>query len=797
MENSNGIKMKFCSHQKHVYKDNELLVNIKDLGPNVKEGDIIEIYQLEEDEHQPRLLLQIPRYGEDSQFVKDTISVDQNIASTFQLRSYKDVIVNKVDPKSVALELLELTFKDQYLGRSDMWRLKKSLINTVVYLKKTIEFCNKSIRCQTYEMWVLGEKVACGVVTEDTKNEKCNHDVTIVLFSRTYYKASSIEEFPPYMRECLLQDYQGRFYEDFYRVAVQSERYEDWMPILSLLRQLFHRYLDDVLNYHASPDYDIPEASFERTGQMSVVVTPGVGVFEVDRELTNITKQRIIDNGVGSDLVCLGEQPLHAVPLLKFHRKRDSFKSDDYSMPHTWINLSFYSSKKRVPGSGEFVPRIKVPQDILKLIEDEGENPIFATINTTNWRTSGCGDEHSFPNSVFDYDAYDAQVFKIPTNQHNRAYRSLQRTPARKKTTSQSSSQPPPRISFQRKLSDPDLYRYVEPIIGSMNNKVDNVSNILGKSPAINIPSKMSDGKACSHSFGALNIEGVNLNDKKFSSQSEFEDISSSIVNKIGSSGTGSPNEFSQAVVHKVPLRPGRSLINPFNPSHVTIKLTSNRRRWIHTFPKGPTGVLIQQHHYQVSPINISDDDEDGSTDSFGGGGDLEELKLKNRHNDHRSRDSLNVDEAILNDRPLPPSGRKCTSSINEGGGYHPAGVSVSSSVASTRGTNSPQKAPLYSQGVQPPPMPGLAPNSASMQINKQATLLWGATGEQEWKAEITTGVDWKSLTLPACLPLTTDYFPDKQSLQYDYEVAANYSRLPDAFHDIFNEMVSQRLSQD
>lgn len=89
-------------------------------------------------------------------------------------------------------------------------------------------------------------------------------------------------------------------------------------------------------------------------------------------------------------------------------------------MPHTWINLSFYSSKKRVPGSGEFVPRIKVPQEILKLIEDEGESPVFATINTTNWRTSGCGDEHSFPNPVFDYDAYDAQVFKIPTNQHNR-----------------------------------------------------------------------------------------------------------------------------------------------------------------------------------------------------------------------------------------------------------------------------------------------------------------------------------------------------------------------------------------
>jgi hypothetical protein len=49
-------------------------------------------------------------------------------------------------------------------------------------------------------------------------------------------------------------------------------------------------------------------------------------------------------------------------------------------------------------------------------------------------------------------------------------------------------------------------------------------------------------------------------------------------------------------------LRPSRALINPFDPSHVTIKLTSNRRRWTHIFPKGPTGVLIQQHHYQAVP---------------------------------------------------------------------------------------------------------------------------------------------------------------------------------------------------
>lgn len=54
----------------------------------------------------------------------------------------------------------------------------------------------------------------------------------------------------------------------------------------------------------------------------------------------------------------------------------------------------------------------------------------------------------------------------------------------------------------------------------------------------------------------------------------------------------------------KMMPRSGRALINPFAPSHVTIKLTSNRRRWTHIFPKGPTGVLIQQHHYQAVPTN-------------------------------------------------------------------------------------------------------------------------------------------------------------------------------------------------
>lgn len=74
------------------------------------------------------------------------------------------------------------------------------------------------------------------------------------------------------------------------------------------------------------------------------------------------------------------------------------------------------------------------------------------------------------------------------------------------------------------------------------------------------------------------------------------------------------------------------------------------------------------------------------------------------------------------------------------------------------------------------------------------------------------SGVDWKSLTIPACLPITTDYFPDDICLKTDYlfsdynllpdDVNADYAqqravyRKPLTTQEVFRELVSQRLSQ-
>lgn len=724
--------------------------------------------------------------------------MENNVATMFQLRTFADVYMNVVDPVDVALDSVELTFKDQYLGRSEMWRLKNSLVHTCVYMNKKIEFCGGSIRCQVYEMWSQGDRVACGVITNDTKvvfrsstsmvylfiqmssemwdfdihgdlyfekavngfladlfqkwkKNGSNHEVTIVLFSRTFYNANNLEEFPSHMRECLQHDYRGRFYEDFYRVVVQNERFEDWSNVLVQLRKLFTDYQKIVLEYHQKPGVSIPKAmnstaaqgnflevlnmslnvfekhyldrSFDRTGQLSVVITPGVGVFEVDRELTNVTKQRIIDNGVGSDLVCVGEQPLHAVPLLKFHNKDTSINApDDYSMPH-WINLSFYSTNKKIPYS-TFIPRIKLPQRVSKQSMESGKLQCKSKLLQED-------PNECLHNTLFDYDAYDAQVFQLPSVHTS----NLQRVTTRTKKTSVASMETHNNAHMlkllKRKMSDPDIHH---PPPESHSPPA------ATRSAAISIPSRTDDI--------ASSESNEEVNESRISVKSDLTDseISPPFRPVVGSAGS-STNTISQPTT----IRPSRALINPFDPSHVTIKLTSNRRRWTHIFPKGPTGVLIQQHHYQAVPTKMCSESQSDATSTISGS--PMEHDISNSNQDHTKNKP----------QRLNPSADKSGN-------------------------------PTFSTD------------------NKSLTLLWGATGEQEWTPALTTGVDWKSLTIPACLPITTDYFPDKRSLQNDY-VVSDYNLLPDDVNtdfaqqraiykkplttaEVFKELVSQRLAQ-
>uniref|UniRef100_A0A8C3ESP1 GATOR1 complex protein DEPDC5 n=1 Tax=Corvus moneduloides TaxID=1196302 RepID=A0A8C3ESP1_CORMO len=733
--------------------DDELVVNPK-VFLQIKLGDVVEIWFLD---------------------------VDQTVAQVFRLRPYQDVHVNVVDPKEVTLDLVELTFKDQYIGRGDMWRLKKSLVSTCAYVTQKVEFAG--IRAQAGELWVKSEKVTCGYISEDTrvvfrstsamvyifiqmscemwdfdiygdlyfekavngfladlftkwKEKNCSHEVTVVLFSRTFYEAKSIDEFPETHRASIRQDHEGRFYEDFYKVVVQNERREEWTSLLVTIKKLFIQYPVLVRLEQAEgfpPGYNSTSAqgnyleainlsfnvfdkhyinrNFDRTGQMSVVITPGVGVFEVDRLLMILTKQRMIDNGIGVDLVCMGEQPLHAVPLFKLHNRcgpGDSRMGDDYNIPH-WINHSFYTSKSQLL-CNSFTPRIKLA----------GRKPLMEKAKNNRDASLGAPKdaENALPIQV-DYDGYDAQVFRLPgpsRAQRCTTFRSVRERESRTRKSSSSydvSCSP----SLQSRTLPPEEVRSQ----ASDDSSLGKISNILM------IPRPHLHQCEVSSSLGYTSTRDFLEN----TLESQQRDSSAPGRFHVGSA---------ESMLH---IRPGgyapqRALINPFAPSRMPMKLTSNRRRWMHTFPVGPSGEAIQIHHQTRQ--NMAEMQGSGQQDLTHSSAELLELAY---------HEATGVNLKTQNKDALEDA--------------------VS---------NSPD--PILTLSA-PPVVPGFC---------------------------CTVGVDWKSLTTPACLPLTTDYFPDRQSLQNDYTEGC-YDLLPEADIDrrdeegvqmtaqqVFEEFICQRLMQ-
>uniref|UniRef100_A0A3Q2Y6N2 DEP domain containing 5, GATOR1 subcomplex subunit n=1 Tax=Hippocampus comes TaxID=109280 RepID=A0A3Q2Y6N2_HIPCM len=776
--------------------DDEVVVNPK-IFPQICLGDIIEIAH-PTDEFSP-LLLQVKSLKEDLQ--KETISVDQAVAQAFRLRAYQDVVVNIVDPKDVTLDLMEVTFKDQYIGRGDMWRLKKNLVRTCAYVSQKVEYAG--IRSQASELWVKGEKVTCGYISEDTrvvfrstsamvyifiqmscemwdfdiygdlyfekavngflsdlfgkwKDKNCSHEVTVVLFSRTFYSAKSKDEFPEHLRASVQQDHEGHFYEDFYRVVAQNERRDEWTSLLVTVKNLFIQYPVLVRLKEADgfpPGYNSTSAqgnylealnlsfnvfdkhyinrNFDRTGQMSVVITPGVGVFEVDRLLMILTKQRMIDNGIGVDLVCLGEQPLHAVPLFKLHNKStpDSSVGNDYNLPH-WINHSFYTSKSQ-NSFNTFIPRMKLA----------GHKRHYEKLKKGTEQTLSIQKEceNGLPIPV-DYDAYDSQVFRLPGPSL------IQRSPTsrmvRGKERSGKKSCGSADVSTGMGASPPLCFAGADEQHSlTSDDSLGPVANmfLIPRMPSMVYEVSSSLGYTCT-------VESQ-------------RDSSAPARFTVGSAE-------STLYIQPGGYTPQRALINPFTPTRIPMKLTSNRRRWMHTFPLDPLGEAIQIHH-------------------------------QTRQSIAELQDSCQRDHAHTSSEPLEVAYQEAT-------GSH-----------ALNPTRSPPFL-LFSNVFHFVKWPYLI--KILLRFNLMYYEFWVChlniiATHRVPKKQIPSfccavGVDWKSLTTPACLPLTTDYFPDRQMLQSDYTEGC-YDLLPHSDLErredespgmtatqVFEEFICQRLMQ-
>ena len=318
-----------------------------------------------------------------------SLSILKSIADTFDLQARKEVYVTRMTRlELMTVEFVTLNVKDQYLSRSDMWRLRMSLIDTALYVGKRVNFCGNAVRVITRELVDSeGDYRLSGRVGETTKvlfrsesaiiflliqmsremwqfdedgdlymekaiygclpdlfrqwtTANTSHTLCIVLFNRMWLKNThgTIDE----MRESTDN---RRSFEDCVRVVVEWEHRNDWTSILPLLRQECFNYLHNLpdsckegINSSASEgnvlemlnlcmnvaDRHILNSDRDCTVISMILVTPTSAFFEVDPDWLRLTKKRMVDRGIGCDFFCLSKPPLHIVPLLRLKERREN-----------------------------------------------------------------------------------------------------------------------------------------------------------------------------------------------------------------------------------------------------------------------------------------------------------------------------------------------------------------------------------------------------------------------------------------------------------------------------------------
>ncbi|CDS82039.1 related to IML1-subunit of the Seh1-associated complex [Sporisorium scitamineum] len=217
------------------------------------------------------------------------ISVSKNIAANYGFYNRAEAILSRVPKDDFVIDHVELYFRDQYVGRAEMWRVFQNLEDTCVYCGQKVTLAG-SVRVTIGRIFIKEKKVTSGYVSASTKAifrsesakynlfiqlakemwefdedgeiyyEKAlqgfipellrrwravptNHILTVILFARVHYEESELHMLEGPIR----QDAKGRFYIDYYKVVVDLESNCNWDAVMTMLKEEFFRFQHDIL----------------------------------------------------------------------------------------------------------------------------------------------------------------------------------------------------------------------------------------------------------------------------------------------------------------------------------------------------------------------------------------------------------------------------------------------------------------------------------------------------------------------------------------------------------------------
>ncbi|KAJ2767331.1 vacuolar membrane-associated protein iml1, partial [Coemansia nantahalensis] len=292
------------------------------------------------------ILLRVGELRRDTQQIQASISIHAVQALWGDSGEIQRVAVRKVDLQNVEereairADFVEIAFRDQYVGRSDMWRLWRKLSQRVVHNNKPTNI-EGLIRASVRRIYKDSQEIACGFIDAATQpifrsesgrfiillqmseemwafhedghlcfekavngflaglfrrwsKRQLNHMVTIVMFSRWYYHGRDGLFFPDLMYD----KETGRYYRDYYKVISDMEARPDWTVFLPELLAEFNAYRRDIQELRTSAGSRLRgDLSKANQGNILEAINLGLNSFAsnyVDRDLSRTGMSTIV-----------------------------------------------------------------------------------------------------------------------------------------------------------------------------------------------------------------------------------------------------------------------------------------------------------------------------------------------------------------------------------------------------------------------------------------------------------------------------------------------------------------------